>query len=81
MSQINLYNGDSAIIMKELESNYVDMIITLPPYDDLRTYNGNYKFDFETNANECLRVLKDGGIMLWIVGDATIDGSERLYIS
>lgn len=78
MSNIQLYQGDSAVVMKELESNSIDMIITSPPYDDLRTYNGNYKFDFETIANESLRVLKVGGVMVWIVGDATINGSETL---
>lgn len=77
MSQINLYNGDSAIIMKEFNENSIDMIITSPPYDDLRTYNG-YSFDFKTIANETYRVLKNGGVMVWIVGDATTNGSETL---
>lgn len=74
---MKLYNGDSAIIMKELDNESIDMIITSPPYDNLRTYNG-YSFDFETIAKQSFRVLKDGGVMVWIVGDATIKGSETL---
>jgi site-specific DNA-methyltransferase (adenine-specific) len=51
------------------------LTVTSPPYDNLRTYNG-YTFDFETIAKQLYRVTKDGGVLVWVVGDATIDGSE-----
>lgn len=53
----------------------VDFIITSPPYDDLRDYKG-YKFDFESIARSLYKVLKEGGVMIWVVSDAVKDGSE-----
>lgn len=71
-----IINGDCLDVMKEkIPSNFVDLTITSPPYDNLRTYNG-YNFDFEGIANELYRVTKDGGVVVWVVGDATINGSE-----
>lgn len=66
---------DCAEGLKLLKSNSIDLTITSPPYDNLRKYNG-YSFDFETTAKELYRVTKEGGIIVWIVGDATIKGSE-----
>jgi len=60
-----------------MDSETIDLIITSPPYDHLRDYEGD-TFDFESVAHECYNVLKEGGIMVWVVGDATIDGSESL---
>jgi len=70
-----IYNEDCLKGMTLLPDNCIDMILTSPPYDDLRTYNG-YSFDFESIARELYRVLKPGGVMVWIVGDATVKGSE-----
>jgi len=61
--------------MKNMPDDFIDFVITYPPYDDIRNCNG-YKFEFETIAFELYRVLKPGGVMLWVVADATIDGSE-----
>ena len=61
--------------LKSLPDNFIDLTITSPPYDNLRTYNG-YCFDFESVAKELYRVTKQGSIVVWIVGDATIKGSE-----
>lgn len=72
-----IIQGDSLTVLKTLPDNYVDMILTSPPYDDLRDYHGNHSFDFEQIAIELLRVLKDGSAMVWIVGDKTINGDER----
>ena len=58
-----------------LKPNSIDLTVTSPPYDNLRTYNG-YCFDFESVAKELYRVTKDGGVVVWVVGDATIKGSE-----
>ena len=66
--------GDCLEVMKTLEENSVDLTVTSPPYDNLRTYNG-YSFDFEGIAKELYRVTKVGGVVVWVVGDATIKGS------
>lgn len=75
MSKIELYFGDCLEVIKQIEDKSVDLTVTSPPYDNLRTYNG-YNFDFEGIAQELYRVTKDGGVIVWIVGDATINGSE-----
>ena len=81
-----LYNEDCLITMSKMEDNSVDLTVTSPPYDDLRTYNehlsGNktefngYSFPFELIARELYRVTKKGGVVVWVVGDATNKGSE-----
>ena len=67
--------GDCVQIMKQMDDACIDLTVTSPPYDNLRTYNG-YCFDFENVAKELYRVTKNGGVVVWIVGDATIKGSE-----
>jgi DNA modification methylase len=76
MVELNtIYNEDCLETMKRMSDNFVDLTVTSPPYDNLRTYNG-YSFDFEPIARELYRVTKDGGVVVWVVGDATINGSE-----
>lgn len=70
-----IYNKDCLIGLRELEDNCIDLTITSPPYDNLRKYNG-YSFDFENIAKELYLVTKPGGVVVWVVGDATIKGSE-----
>jgi len=72
---MQIINGDCLEIMKTLEDNSIDLTVTSPPYDNLRTYNG-YTFDFEGIAKELYRLTKQGGVVVWVVGDATIKGSE-----
>lgn len=67
--------GDCLKVMKQISDDSVDMILTSPPYDDLRTYNG-YSFDFLGISMDMHRVLKPGGVIIWVVGDATRNGSE-----
>ena len=74
-SVIELHLGDCLEVMKSLSNTSIDLTVTSPPYDNLRTYNG-YSFDFEGIAKELYRVTKDGGVVVWVVGDATINGSE-----
>ena len=69
------YLGDCLEVMKGIEDKSIDLIVTSPPYDNLRTYNG-YTFNFEEIAKELYRITKDGGVVVWVVGDATIKGSE-----
>ena len=67
--------GDCLEVMKEIPDKSIDMVLTSPPYDNLRKYKG-YSFDFEGIAKELYRVTKQGGVVVWVVGDATIKGSE-----
>lgn len=61
--------------MKQLEDNCVDCTVSSPPYDLMRKYH-QFTFNFENVAKELFRVTKDGGVVVWIVGDAVEDGSE-----
>ena len=80
MPNITLMQGDCLELMKQLPDGSVDLTVTSPPYDNLRTYNGNisqWSFDkFQGIAKELYRITKDGGVVVWVVGDATIKGSE-----
>jgi len=55
----------------------IDCVVTSPPYDNLRTYKG-FVFDFEATARELYRVMVDGGVVCWNVGDSVVDGSETV---
>ena len=71
--------GDCITEMQKMESGIIDLTVTSPPYDNLRTYAGtlDWNFDiFKQVANELYRITKDGGVVVWVVGDATIKGSE-----
>lgn len=74
--QINqVYNENCLDTMARMQDGFIDLTVTSPPYDNLRTYNG-YSFDFENIARELYRITKQGGVVVWVVGDATINGSE-----
>ncbi len=76
MIEINKnYNESNLETMAKMPDCFVDLTVTSPPYDGLRTYNG-YSFPFEDIAKELFRITKDGGVVIWIVGDATVKGSE-----
>ena len=72
--------GDCVEIMRKMDDACIDLTVTSPPYDNLRTYNGNidqWNFEkFKEIAKELYRVTADGGVVVWIVADATIKGSE-----
>lgn len=70
-----IYNEDCLETMARMSDGFIDLTVTSPPYDDLRTYNG-YSFEFEKVAQELYRITKQGGVVVWVVGDATIKGSE-----
>ncbi len=67
--QLNrLYTMDCLELMRKMDSDFIDLTITSPPYDDLRIYDG-YSFDFENIARELYRVTKEGGVVVWVAGD------------
>ena len=69
--------GDAALVLKDFVDGCISLTVTSPPYDNLRTYGG-HSFDFEKIAKELYRVTKDGGVVVWVVGDQTLEGSESL---
>jgi DNA modification methylase len=80
MVDIKLMQGDCLERMKDIADNSIDLTVTSPPYDNLRTYNGNieqWSFEkFQGIARGLYRVTKQNGVVVWVVGDATINGSE-----
>lgn len=76
--QLNQYYIEDCIdtMNNRILDNSIDLVLTSPPYDDIRSYNNNYCFDFETVAKLLAQKLTKGGVIVWVVGDATINGSE-----
>jgi site-specific DNA-methyltransferase (adenine-specific) len=70
-------HGDNCETLAAMPAESVDLVVTSPPYDDLRTYGG-HSWDFVRLAGELSRVLKPGGVIVWVVADATVNGSETL---
>jgi site-specific DNA-methyltransferase (adenine-specific) len=78
--------GNNVDILINFPGNCIDLTITSPPYDSIRNYNkklqglqeqyNGYSFPFESLAQQLYRVTKDGGVVVWVVGDETVDGSE-----
>ena len=75
-----IYNMDCVEGMRKLDNDSIDAVITSPPYDTMRTYGGvgeGWNFDkFKDVAKEIARVLKPGGVCVWVVNDETMNGSE-----
>lgn len=80
MKQWSIENGDCLDLIKNIPDGSIDLTVTSPPYDNLRTYNGNidqWSFEkFKEIAKQLFRVTAPGGVVVWIVADATINGSE-----
>ena len=70
-----IITGDSAVVLQSFPPDCIDLSVQSPPYDGARKYNG-YSFDFETIASQLYRVTKTGGVVVWVVGDQTKNGSE-----
>ena len=77
VTKSKLLLGDNVTVLRKFPRNSVDLTVTSPPYDQLRDYNG-YSWDFEGVANQLYRVTKEGGVVVWVVGDSTVNGSETL---
>jgi DNA modification methylase len=77
---IELINDNAEIALCKIPENSIDLTVTSPPYDNLRTYNGNNTLwsesVYKSIIEELYSVTKPGGVVVWVVGDATIKGSE-----
>ena len=79
MPKIELIQGDCLEKMKDIPDGSIDLVITSPPYDNLRTYNGSLDWGehiWKPVIKDLFRIIKVGGVIVWVVGDATIKGSE-----
>lgn len=75
---IHAYSNE---FLQQMPENSVDLVVTSPPYDDLRDYENcvEWNFDvFKIIAQELFRVLKDGGVVVWVIGDKTNKGNKSL---
>ncbi len=79
-----IYAEDCLATMAKMPDNFIDLTITSPPYDKLRTYGNHitktnfngFTFPFENIAKELFRITKKGGVVVWVVGDETVKGNE-----
>ena len=78
---MKLIHGDCREYLFTCEPDSIDLTVTSPPYDNLRTYNNSSTWgwaEFTAITAGLWRVTKPGGVVVWVVGDATIKGSESL---
>jgi DNA modification methylase len=73
-----LFTGDAVKNLHVVNSDSIGMVLTSPPYDDLRNYEGFPKPDYYAVAEALMRVVRPGGVVVWVVGDKTVDGDETL---
>ncbi len=71
-----IHNEDCLVTMKNMEAECVDLVVTSPPYDEMREYSGNGFNQFEMIAKELYRVVRTGGVVVWVIGDQTTHGNE-----
>lgn len=75
------HRGDNVKIMKKMPDNSVDLVITSPPYDDLRDYENKIDWNYNTFkkvAKQLYRIIKEGGVVVWVIGDKTENGNKSL---
>lgn len=73
--------GNSSEVLKKFDDEIIDLVVTSPPYDDLRDYNDKSEWNysvFKSVADQLFRVMKKGGTMVWVVGDKTHKGAKSL---
>ena len=76
-----IFNEDCLETMSRMSDSSIDLVVTSPPYDNLRSYDNDIDQTWGQDVwkpiiSELCRVIKEGGVIVWVVGDATIDGSE-----
>ena len=70
-----IYNENCLDTMAKMDEGSIDLVVTSPPYDNLRKYNG-FSFDIDGVIGGLHKVVKPGGVVVWVVGDETVDGCE-----
>lgn len=76
--QLNHYYIEDCIdtMNNRIPDKSINLVLTSPPYDNIRNYNNNYSFDFETIAKLLTQKLAEGGVIVWVVNDSTVKSSE-----
>ena len=74
-----IIHGDCVEILEKISENSIDLVVTSPPYDNLRSYKG-YKFEFEKIAELLFKVISPGGIVVWVVGELAEGEQERTLL-
>lgn len=77
MNKNTIICGDNVEVLSGFPDECIDLTVTSPPYDNLRKYKG-FEWDFESLAPMLYKKTKQGGVVVWVVGDATVKGSETL---
>ena len=67
--------GDHIEVLSRFDADSIDLTVTSPPYDNLRDYEG-YNFDYKKLGLELFRITRPGGVVVWVIGDSTVDGGE-----
>lgn len=75
--QDKIFCGDNVSVLSTFPNECIDLTITSPPYDNIRCYNG-YSVQITELATQLYRILKQGGICIWVVQDEFVDGSRTL---
>ena len=71
-----LLNGDCVEMLKGIDDESIDLTVTSPPYDDMREYQDGHIFNLDNLITELYRTTKVGGVVVWVIGDSTVKGSE-----
>lgn len=74
----SILHGDTVEVMKDFPADSIDLVVTSPPYDQIRDYNNNYAYDLHETGKQIKRILKDGGIAVMVIQDQTKDYAKSL---
>jgi len=87
MDNNKIYQGDSLQLLKDMPDNSVDLIITSPPYADLKTYidfkgilADDYVDWFLPYCNEICRVMKPTGSFILNINDKVEKKFRHPYV-
>ena len=65
-----IHVGDCLHTIAKLPEDSIDLVVTSPPYDNLRDYKG-FKLDFFELGRKLYKVVKPGGVVVMVMQDAT----------
>jgi site-specific DNA-methyltransferase (adenine-specific) len=72
-----VYQQDCIVGMRKIPDGAIDLVVTSPPYDNLRDYNG-YSVDLNETGKNIYRILKDGGVAVMVIQDQTKNFGKSL---
>lgn len=73
----SIYAVECVEAMAQMPEECIDLVVTSPPYENQRVYLG-FKFSYREVIEGLYRVMKSGGVVVWVVGDVTDKGTESL---